>query len=606
MGKDRLERTIDELKIKEGIQIPGVLGIPFNGAYTVEVPGRSGYVFARLHNNLSEVVQVFNDVVTPVYNLPVIIELNKIDRTKYEVIDRDLAAYKNWGKSLTSEVPIHGKEHSVFAPDSYGGRDPVWIYARQFMPFLAYPSGSSYDSPYSPSFSNTVMIYPHPFYRDGIWKYVGGITGSYDILAYNPTTGSRSRLVLLYLDNDGAPQITPGNLFSSTITGTANIIPYLPDIPNPGDTPLAGILLTSGTSEIGWDDIYDARILASSYNFAVTGSSASVDAPYVTVGNVAGFSKERAITAGVGVQIVDGGANSTITISATGTVGPTGPEGATGSIGPQGIQGIEGATGSVGPQGIQGIEGATGSAGPQGPPGSGGGGDLLLYDDSIFKITGTAISFDDNLDVAVTGSIAYVTAEGVTGSAGAAGAAGPPGDNTLLIYDDHVFQITGTAIDFTENLDVTVTGSIVYVNNPDIGARVYNSGNITIPNTTNVTLTFDSETYDTDSIHSTVSNTERLTCKTAGKYIVLVCILWVANATGSRIVRLRLNDTSYISYDTKGGLSASLNTGMTTSALLYLEVNDFVTVYVNQDSGGELDILASDYYSLFFSMQKIG
>jgi len=68
-------------------------------------------------------------------------------------------------------------------------------------------------------------------------------------------------------------------------------------------------------------------------------------------------------------------------------------------------------TGSAGAQGAQGAEGATGSAGATGATGPAGtGSDLLIYDDSVFQVTGTAISFNTNLNVFATGSVAFVEA----------------------------------------------------------------------------------------------------------------------------------------------------------------------------------------------------
>lgn len=54
----------------------------------------------------------------------------------------------------------------------------------------------------------------------------------------------------------------------------------------------------------------------------------------------------------------------------------------------------------------------TGAAGAQGPAGPAGNSTIVIYDDSIFKVTGTAISFDTNLNVANTGSVAFVSATG--------------------------------------------------------------------------------------------------------------------------------------------------------------------------------------------------
>ena len=53
-----------------------------------------------------------------------------------------------------------------------------------------------------------------------------------------------------------------------------------------------------------------------------------------------------------------------------------------------------------------------------GSPGASGDNTLLIYDDSIFKVTGSSISFDDNLDVSVTGSIAFVSSSGSSGGGG--------------------------------------------------------------------------------------------------------------------------------------------------------------------------------------------
>lgn len=164
--------------------------------------------------------------------------------------------------------------------------------------------------------------------------------------------------------------------------------------------------------------------------------------------------------------------------------------------------------------------------------GGGGGTDLKIYDDNIFKVTGTAISFNDGLIVHVTGSSAYIDWTGsshdpvtVTASAaylinisgqelylpvvaprvfwvgpqvggvaepsfrtiaqidlGTGGdstgskvlyddltwkvppAGGGGGSGAIPIYDDNVFRITGTAIVFNDGLDISITGSVAYIN----------------------------------------------------------------------------------------------------------------------------------------------
>ncbi len=48
-----------------------------------------------------------------------------------------------------------------------------------------------------------------------------------------------------------------------------------------------------------------------------TGSGANAGEPFVTVGNTAGLSAERALTAGTGITVTDNGANSTVVIAST-------------------------------------------------------------------------------------------------------------------------------------------------------------------------------------------------------------------------------------------------------------------------------------------------
>jgi hypothetical protein len=64
---------------------------------------------------------------------------------------------------------------------------------------------------------------------------------------------------------------------------------------------------------------------------------------------------------------------------------------------------------------------------------------------------------------------------------------------------------------------------------PDISCRVYNSGNQTISNATWTDLTFDSELYDTDTMHDTSSNTNRITFTTAGVYVWMLTVMlpWI-------------------------------------------------------------------------------
>lgn len=235
---------------KKPQRISGILGLPIDGLRTVEVLNRAAFVYVRLRDNQNEAIQAFNDKVSPVYGLPVIV-IRKGNR--YEIEGRDTERYSDW-QSYSPFLPRHGNTHS-FSPETGGGGDIVWVYSRQFMPLLSYPSGSL-GSP-------NILVSPYPV-RDlnGNWKYIGN-TGTANIVQYKPTD-SQAIMGLVYMDvSTGNPGflIASGTPFAANLTGTADILPYVPGIPgnNPNFLPDSFIRLVSGTSVISWDNIYDAR-----------------------------------------------------------------------------------------------------------------------------------------------------------------------------------------------------------------------------------------------------------------------------------------------------------------------------------------------------------
>lgn len=138
-----------------------------------------------------------------------------------------------------------------------------------------------------------------------------------------------------------------------------------------------------------------------------------------------------------------------------------------------------------------------------------------------------------------------------------------------------------------------------------VGARVQNSGNISIANATPTALTFDTELFDTDSIHSLVLNTSRLTCQTAGKYVIIGTAQFALNATGRRYIYIKLNGTVYIAQH--GGSDAEATAYVTHCSCIYdLSLTDYVELFVYQDRGGALNVEFSGEASPVFQMHRIG
>lgn len=245
-------REYDKGKSKTVKEISGLLGVPINGRQTVEVPNRNGFVYVRLRNNTNELIQAFNEKVSPVYGLPVLLVWKT---NRYEIEGRDTTRYQDWG-SYSSFLPRHGAQHSLNFEDGQGG-DISFIYSRQFMPFAAIPSGT--DG------AGTVYIMPH-IYRsplDNSWNYIGG-ESSISFLSAKPT-GTSARMMLLVWDLTTAdPLIITGSFLAEGSTGTASVLPAIPTISSDRYVPVAAIRLVSGTQSLLWDNIYDMR------QFAVT------------------------------------------------------------------------------------------------------------------------------------------------------------------------------------------------------------------------------------------------------------------------------------------------------------------------------------------------
>jgi hypothetical protein len=119
--------------------------------------------------------------------------------------------------------------------------------------------------------------------------------------------------------------------------------------------------------------------------------------------------------------------------------------------------------------------------------------------------------------------------------------------------------------------------------------RVSNSGFLAAPNNALTTLTFNSEAYDTAGLHSTATDTSRLTAPVAGVYNIISNVEWSADSNGRRFVQLRQNGGSNLVIDQVGGtLAPPFNTTQTVATEAKLSAGDYVEVQALQDSGSAL------------------
>lgn len=231
---------------KATIQYSGLLGLTIGGSKVVNLPSRAGYVYVRLRDNQSEVIQAYNDKVSPVYDFPVLVQRLG---NRWIVAGKDTQRYETFGTSAPF-LPAHGSQHS-FNRDLGTGADTVWVHADQFMPLLVYPSGSAG--------AGNLMVAPYLLQRDSDFVYVGN-TGTPNLLVYKPTNNQAIMGLVCMNTDTGNPDIliASGTPMSAVSTGTSYVANYLP-FPSTNQQPLYAFRLVSGTSRITWDNLYNAR-----------------------------------------------------------------------------------------------------------------------------------------------------------------------------------------------------------------------------------------------------------------------------------------------------------------------------------------------------------
>lgn len=153
----------------------------------------------------------------------------------------------------------------------------------------------------------------------------------------------------------------------------------------------------------------------------------------------------------------------------------------------------------------------------------------------------------------------------------------------------------------------------VYINQLPTGAvgcKVYRNQTTSVLNTTTTEILFDSEDWDTDGFHSTVSATGRATIPAgkAGKYLAIFETgRWDGNTTGTRNAWISKNGSAIS--DSLNAPDATGGPNVTVAVLVDLVAGDYLQCFVWQPSGGTrtLGAAAGSYYAQSkFSLILIG
>ena len=142
-----------------------------------------------------------------------------------------------------------------------------------------------------------------------------------------------------------------------------------------------------------------------------------------------------------------------------------------------------------------------------------------------------------------------------------------------------------------------------------VGALAYSNANQSIANATNTAILLQAEDFDTDSFHSTSSNTSRMTIPAGkgGKYLIQGALLWANGTTGARTLGFFKNGSQVALWDVTPASATTWS--FACSMTMNLVATDYVELYAVQQSGGAVNVYGSNIgngTSTFFSVSLLG
>ncbi len=121
-----------------------------------------------------------------------------------------------------------------------------------------------------------------------------------------------------------------------------------------------------------------------------------------------------------------------------------------------------------------------------------------------------------------------------------------------------------------------------------------------VADSTATALTSDEENFDNDSMHSTTTNTSRITIQTAGRYLLYAVVSFASDLDGQRVLDFRVNGTT--AYEVfranTGGTGVIVATAVKT---LVLSAADYVEIRASHNAGNALDVTLVEFAAIFIT-----
>jgi hypothetical protein len=136
--------------------------------------------------------------------------------------------------------------------------------------------------------------------------------------------------------------------------------------------------------------------------------------------------------------------------------------------------------------------------------------------------------------------------------------------------------------------------------------QVKNSANIVLTSGNFDTILYDTEVFDVDGMHSTAANTGRLNALIDGIYRITLNVSFEANANGLRVAYIQHSVDGIIAITSVNAVGGGVTTDMCVSTEKRMTAGQYVFSIANQNTGGNLNLLASGSRSAIFTMTRIG
>ena len=163
------------------------------------------------------------------------------------------------------------------------------------------------------------------------------------------------------------------------------------------------------------------------------------------------------------------------------------------------------------------------------------------------------------------------------------------GNSCYLKDTDAVLTYSGSAW-------VAVGGSAAFK-----GCALTQTSAQSLATSTDVAITFNAETFDTDGFHSTDTNTSRITIPSGkgGYYYINGQLSYANDIDGDRITFIKKNGSTFNYLMVLTPSNATYGNSTNASIIMNLTAGDYIELFSNQRSGGNLTVYSGSQNSTF-------